>query len=347
MHSHTLRYLSLSISLNSVMKNSTRSIVFVLTLGIICVLAACKKDESDTTDPTPDSLPTACTPQTSHSPAGAGPHLIFKFKFDSTQARLNNLGQPATIPAGRAGQSPLFRGISQHYIELANDWNPLGGGQILYVGAETNAGGENAIDYCSSTITGNDEIFFSKPISQMTPGSYKWLRISLAYQNYDIVFKSNALPWQIDTGNVASFVGFKTYIREFDMLGNSIVPSANAGGVGNHNQGYWAFLTDILGNTYFADGQAPAGATTVPNPFNASPIPTGSCVVTGEFVGTGGTNSPLVITGNETQDIIITVSLSTNKSFEWTEIDQDGYYQPEIGETVVDMGLRGLIPYIQ
>ena len=324
-----------------------RILVFALAVGMTCGMASCKKDEPETTDPTPDPTPSSCSPQTSHTPSGTGPHLIFKFKFDSTQARLNNLGQPTTIPAGRAGQSPLFQGISQHYIELANDWNPLGGGQILYVGSETNAGGENAIDYCSSTITGDQEIFFSKPINQLTPGSYKWLRISLAYQNYDIVFKSSVLPWQIDTGNVASFVGFRTYIREFNMQGQTIVPSASTGGIGNHSQGYWAFRTSILGNTYFADGQAPAGATTVPNPFNASPIPTGSCVVTGEFVGTGGSNSPLVITGNETQDIVITVSLSTNKSFEWTEVVQDGFYQPEIGETVVDMGLRGLIPFIQ
>jgi hypothetical protein len=322
-------------------------LAFLTTCIVVAGIVSCKKDEPDTTDPTPDPTPTACAPQTSHAITGTGPHLIFKFKFDSTQARLNNLGQPASIPAGRAGQSPQFRSISQHYIELANDWNPLGAGQILYVGAETTAGGAQAIDHCSSTITGQEEVFFSKPISQITPGSYKWLRVSLAYQNYDIVFKSNALPWQIDTGNVASFVGFRTYIREFNMNGQTVSPSASAGGVGNHSQGYWAFRTDILGNPYFADGQAPSGATTVPNPFNASPIPSGSCVVTGEFVGTAGTNAPLIITGNETQDIVITVSLSTNKSFEWTEVVQDGYYQPEIGEGVVDMGLRGLIPFIQ
>jgi hypothetical protein len=41
---------------------------------------------------------------------------------------------------------------------------------------------------------------------------------------------------------------------------------------------------------------------------------------------------------------VVTVSLSTNKSFEWIEVNADGYYQPELGEAVVDMGLRGLIP---
>jgi hypothetical protein len=35
---------------------------------------------------------------------------------------------------------------------------------------------------------------------------------------------------------------------------------------------------------------------------------------------------------------------SINKSFEWSEVTADGKYEPSIGENVVDMGLRGLIP---
>ena len=84
-----------------------------------------------------------------------------------------------------------------------------------------------------------------------------------------------------------------------------------------------------------------AGATTVPNPiFDTSPIPAGSCVVTGAF------DQPLVITGNETKDIVITVSLSTNNSFEWTD-NGDGLFQPEVGDAVVDMGVRGMVPFVQ
>jgi hypothetical protein len=90
---------------------------------------------------------------------------------------------------------------------------------------------------------------------------------------------------------------------------------------------------------YATSGQAPAGATTVPNPIaSTSPIPAGSCVVTGKF------NENLIINGNETRDVVITLSLSINKSFEWSEVTADGKYEPSIGENVVDMGLRGLIP---
>lgn len=312
-------------------------------------LFSCKKDENENDIVNENAASTDCSPSYAfNAGSSSGPRLVFKFQFDSTQARLNNIGQPAAVPTGHAGQSPAFNGISQHYIELAGDFDMLGGGEVLYVGEETDAGGENAINYCASTITGNNEIFFSKPISEISPGTYKWLRTSLAYQNYDIKYKSSLLPGnQIGTGTIASFVGFRTYVNNYELNGTSYTPSANTGGAGNHAQGYWGFETNVFGTKYFIDGQAPEGATTVPNPFTTSPIPAGSCVVTGQFTNNALANSPLTITGSETEDIVVTVSLSTNKSFEWIEVNADGYYQPEIGELVVDMGLRGLIPIKQ
>ena len=78
------------------------------------------------------------------------------------------------------------------------------------------------------------------------------------------------------------------------------------------------------------------------NPISAtSPVPAGSCVVTGSFP------VPLTITGNETDHIVIIVSLSTNKSFEWVETDGYNVFEPIDGETVVDMGVRGMIPTVQ
>ena len=57
-----------------------------------------------------------------------------------------------------------------------------------------------------------------------------------------------------------------------------------------------------------------------------------------------GVHGPLTITGSETSDITIIMSVSTNKSFEWKDADMDGLYEPLDGDTVVDMGIRGLIP---
>ena len=258
------------------------------------------------------------------------PMLIIKFKFDPTQARLNNLGQPSTVAAGNAAQSPIFNTIGAHYMELAPNANTqLGLGTIIYHGAETTIAGANAIDFSHEKIVAQDETFLRIPLSQVTAGTYQWMRVSLAYQNYQINVRNAGVDY---AGTLASFVGFNTYLTTFN-IGNNMFPVN-----GNRAQGYWAFgLND---NPYSTSGQAPAGATTVPNPIaSTSPVQSGSCVVTGRFP------TDLVIDGTETNDVVITLSLSINNSFEWTEQGTpDGKYEPSAGENVVDMGLRGLVP---
>ena len=257
------------------------------------------------------------------------PMLIIKFKFDPNQVRLDNLGQPSTVAAGNAAQSPIFNTLGAHYIELAPNANTqLGSGTIIYHGAETNLGGATAIDFSQEKIVAQGETFLKIPLSQVAVGSYEWMRVSLAYQNYQINVRSAGVDY---SGTLASFVGFNTYISSFN-IGNNVFPVNE-----NRLQGYWAFgLND---NPYSTSGQAPAGATTVPNPIQATSfVPTGSCVVTGKFA------SNLVIDGTETNDVVITLSLSINNSFEWHEVNADGKYEPAADEKVVDMGLRGLVP---
>ena len=282
-------------------------------LLIVCVVtvSSCASDADDTTP--------------------AEPQLIIKLKFDPTQVRLNNLGQPSTIPAGNAAQSPTIRRMSANYIEFApSPTTLLGQGEIIFTGPETTSGGNNAINFQSATFAGNDEVFLSIPLSEVANGNYDWVRVSLAYQEGDINFK--AANGNDYSGTLASFVGYNTYITSFNLNGSSFNVNAN------RLQGFWAF--EALG--FASQGQAPEGATTVPNPlFNSSPIPQGSCVVTGQFA------NGLTVTGNETQDIVVMLSFSINNSFEWTEVNFDGKYEPTAGEQVVDMGLRGLIPIVE
>lgn len=287
------------------MKLSSLFIVFISILTLSC---------SDDTD--------------DQNPSQQEPQLIVKFKFDSTQTRLNNLGQPATMPVGNAAQSPNFNIMSAHYIELApTALTALGNGEIIYKGDETTAGGANAVDFQAARIVAENEVFLSIPISSVQAGTYEWTRISLTYQNYDIDFLHNGVDY---TGTLASFVGFNNYITSYQVANQTVAVN------GNKLQGYWAFET--LGT--ISEGQA--AGTTVPNPIAAtSPVPAGSCVVTGEFSG------GLTITGNETEDIVVTMSLTTNNSFEWTEVNADGKFEPNAGEQVVDMGFRGLVPIVE
>ena len=257
------------------------------------------------------------------------PYLIVKFQFDPNQVRLNNLGQPAVIPSGHAAQSPDFRKISAHYFELApTAYTQLTEGTVLYHADETTQGGSVAIDFSKAVVVGEGEAFLRIPLSQVAQGNYEYVRVSLAYQEYNISIRNNGADYQ---GKLASFVGYNNYITTHSIGNNSFPVN------GNRLQGYWAFALNDF--PYATSGQAPAGATTVPNPIAAtSPIPSGSCVVTGKFA------QNLIINGNETRDVVITLSLSSNNSFEWQEVTSDGKYEPSIGENVVDMGLRGLIP---
>jgi len=259
------------------------------------------------------------------------PTVYIKIVTDSTQERLNNLGAPSTVPAGHGAFSPLFHKISAHYIEFTpNMYTALGAGEVVYHAEETTAGGANAIDFAKARIAAPGEIFVAVPISSFTPGTYEYVRASLLYQNYDVNLLANGFDL---TGRVASFVGFNTYITNYLINTQTLAVNDDV------LQGYWGFETSVFGIPYVTSGQAPPGATTVPNPiFATSPIPQGSCVVTGGFA------TPLVITGNETEDIYVTLSLSTNKSFEWLDTNPDGKWEPGAGESVIDMGLRGMIP---
>ena len=257
------------------------------------------------------------------------PYLIVKFQFDPNQVRLNNLGQPATIPSGHAAQSPDFSKISAHYFELApTAYTQLTEGTVLYHADETTQGGSVAIDFSKAVVVGESETFLRIPLSQVAQGNYEYVRVSLAYQEYNISIRNNGADYQ---GKLASFVGYNNYITTHSIGNNSFPVN------GNRLQGYWAFALNDF--PYATSGQAPACATTFPNPIAAtSPIPSGSCVVTGKFA------QNLIINGNETRDVVITLSLSSNNSFEWQEVTSDGKYEPSIGENVVDMGLRGLMP---
>lgn len=274
--------------------------------------------------------------------------LIFTLRFDPTQERLNAVGMDSEIPAGHAVQTPEFKSMSIHYIELSpNAFTPLGEGAIVYKGIETDKGGENAVDFDKALFGTNEQIFTTISLKNLAPGTYEWVRTSVTYQNYDIKFNLRNVPIIGDldnqNGTVASFVGFNTYI-------SSVRPSQKSLNVNDDKkQGFWAFETafevpyDIYNDVY--SGQGPASSTTVVNPiFQSSPIPPGSCVVTGKLA------TPLVITGKELEDITIRLSYSTNGSFEWEDKNANGqldFFADDAtkNEQIVDMGLRGLLPY--
>lgn len=280
-------------------------------IALLC-LQSCEKDNSSGVTP-------------------VSPNINFIFKFDSTQVRLNGAGVPTPVPAGHAAQSPRFNNMSAHYLELTSSPNTFpGAGAVLFKAPEVTTGGSLAIDFSRSRFAGPDQTFLTVPLSALAAGTYNYLRVSLAYQNYNVYI--NAAGTTIDA-TVAAFIGFNTYLSSYKIKDSTVNVNANK------LQGYWAIEGKAPGFGFVTSGQAPPGATTVPNPlFASSPIPAGSCLVTGQFA------APLVITGTENKDINIIVSLSTNKSFQWISADGNTTYDPANGDQVVDMGIRGLVP---
>ena len=198
-------------------------------------------------------LALSCSDDNTNTPPQAtSPNLIVKLKFDPSQERLGNLGEPVSVPPENAAQSPTINRMSANYIELApSAFTALGTGEIIFEGDETNAGGDQAIDFQNAIFAGNDDTFLTIPLSDISAGIYNWVRVSLAYQEGDINLLVNG---QDITGTLASFVGYNSYITDFNLNGSTIDVN------GNRAQGFWAF--EALGFT--TEGQAPAGATTVP-----------------------------------------------------------------------------------
>ena len=146
------------------------------------------------------------------------PQLIFKFQFDPNQIRLSNVGEPSFIPSGHGAQTPSFNTISAHYVELApSSLTQLGKGEVLYKNAETRAGGDLAIDFSKAIIVKEGEVFLSIPLSSVKAGNYEWLRVSLSYQNFDILLDAevNGTNFTNITATAASFIGYNTYITLF------------------------------------------------------------------------------------------------------------------------------------
>lgn len=291
---------------------------FLALTAIIAVsLASCKKDEIEVDN---------------------GPYLVFKLKLDPDQERLDNFGNPSQIPAGHAAQTPDFNYMSTHHIELApNAFTPLGYGEIVYLAKETEQGGSKAVLFDDLKQVKDGEVIYKIPIKDVNPGSYDWARVSVAYQNYDIDFSVTVNGTDFDwNATVASFVGHNNYIGTYKIKDKTVPVN------GNRLQGYWGIEIPPIGGYYpgeVVEGQAPA--TTVPNPNHAgSPIPAGSCTLTGQFP------QKLIIKGDETKDVIVELAFSINNSFEWEDLNGDGKYQPDEGEMVVDMGVRGLIPTV-
>ena len=139
----------------------------------------------------------SCTPTTDETvnPNSTDRKIRFQFKFDENQERLGAIGQASVIPEGNAAQTPDFQKLSVHVIDMTpNRFTPYGEGFLAYKGAETSAGGSNAVDFDKAIIEGENTVFLELPLSDMEPGTYEYARVSVSFQQYDVKFNINNIP---------------------------------------------------------------------------------------------------------------------------------------------------------
>jgi hypothetical protein len=263
--------------------------------------------------------------ETSGGPSG--PQLRIVVDVDPDQVRLDNFGEPASAPPdGHAAATPEFMFLGAHSAELVPDeFTALGGGANLFDSPHQMGG----VDFAELPITAPGGELASANLSTIPPGTYRYLRVSVSFQRFRVPGWADFGGMEVTTPiEVAAFVEGETYIDSYE-LGDETVQVGEVKAQGYF--GAWSQYTGVV------EGQAPVGATTVPNPLDStSPIPVGSCVVTGVF------DEPLVITGEEGEDLSLRVSFSTNDSFEWIDSNGDGKWQP-FDDMVVDMGVRGMV----
>jgi hypothetical protein len=301
---------------------------------------------------------TSCKKDGDTSPQSTTAKLRFKFKFDENQIRLDNLGNEVSVASGNAALTPDFNAMSAYFIELVpTKFTQIRAGEVVYeANTQTSEAGssfETAVIFDEAIVSDEGAIFLEIPIKDIAPGAYEYLRASVTYQNADVRFNLKNLPAPLPSelnnqaGTFAGFIGFNSHINDLKVKQKTI--SVNA----DKTQGFWAFEPQLdppyqdLYTTYInaegvVTGQAPEGSTTVVNILEefGVELPFGSCIVTGEL------ENGLTITGNETEDITLTLSFSINKSFEWVDNNSNGEWdfdvQAQRVEQVVDMGLRGL-----
>ncbi|WP_422859185.1 hypothetical protein ACOKFD_18050 [Flagellimonas sp. S174] len=276
--------------------------------------------------------------------------LNITFIMDTNADRLDNLGNPVDIPEGNAAQNPDFEVLGLHFIGLyPNKFTPFENGATVFSSPTTDQGGTSAIDFEHELFLTESDNTISIPLNSIASGTYEYFRSSIGFQQYKITYNlsgisnlDNSWPTGINddidvSGTVASFLGFNTFIDSYMIEKQTVTVN------GNKLQGYFGLETtgDIQGFPFNYLSEEDAPETTVPNPISdTSPVPEGSCVVTGIFL------SPLIIPESPKEDVNIQMVISINNSFEWKDPNGNGKYEPLLGEQVVDMGTRGVFPTI-
>lgn len=266
-------------------------------------------------------------------------------------ARLDNDGNPVSPLPGNGSMSPIaINQLAINYIELVQtDTTGYKEGVIIYKAPETYIGGELAIHFDSLIMTSPGDDFFNVNLKKIPAGTYKYIRISVAYISYDIPLNIAAIPGLGEVNDTratfASLLGFRTYVNSITPL---LIPKEIND---NKERGYWLLETQIAApneglSTIYSWQLESDNITSVNVLAGSAPIPSTQGVMTGMF------DSPLEVLEEDTRDIRIHLGLSTNGIFEWEDSNSNGFWDFNasdiyLSESVIDFGIRGVTPTVE
>ncbi|MEO8087058.1 MAG: hypothetical protein ABI763_09575 [Bacteroidota bacterium] len=234
--------------------------------------------------------------------------------IDSLQDRLDNFGNPANIPTNHGTLSPKFNSVSIFKIELLDDSTEnFNSGLIIYQSSDRVElhDGDSQLEY-----------FYGNQL----PRQFKFIRVYFNDQNYHFDLKYNG---NIIDGTLLSFLWPNNYSSSFHIK-DSIVNNDSI-----VHEGKWFLELGSTNNPVLNGEVVPLSNITQPNVlYQEWPVPSSMYVVTCPI------NPIFSIDKFEHKSFVL--SISSNKCFEWVEHSDPAFFEPFDGDTIVDVGIRGL-----
>jgi hypothetical protein len=285
------------------------------------------------------------------------PFLRLRVNFDTQGERFDANGELAEVPEGRAAYTPEMRELRISSIELVPDENtPVGQGVMLYEAATRVVFGEEITELDQTISTAGGIVANRFNFQDIPAGTYPYVRVGLAsakYQlNYDLHYHvkdstdTDSIPPDFTVPVELTQLSGGMAVLYSDAWVNTLTPFNITLDINQQKrQGYYAFETSFtssfeLGNNVYVDSLFNT-IPTLPNPISATaPTPESSGIITGVF------DTPLEVTGQESEDVLVDLTFSTNQAFEWVDPNNDGRWDvwilAETWERISDFGLRSL-----
>ena len=253
----------------------------------------------------------SCKKKNEEMPAhryGYGAEITYNIFIDSTQERLDSNANPVGTPAGHGSLSPRY-----NYLQV---------GQIFLFDSTSPGNGWSTLN--SLNITGSNGTITVGSHYNGSAITFNCLRINFDFQNYEF---DCAIDGNYLSVNMLSFLG-SSWMQNPLFIRDSVVSHDTV-----ESQGSWYLEIDSVGMGVVLHGLT--STLTAPNVLqNTSPLQYGGYSLTCPI------NPPLTFSGDQTHTL--NVSISSNHCFEWIEHSNPGSFDPLNGDTVFDVGLRGV-----